>query len=390
MIRGVRIIHALPLFCVLFGCLVAAWAHRFVPEDGASCITLDGLRFIGDEPGGVRTQRDGIAISATPGKPTSASFAIPAIGEPRVVFLRFHVVADAIEVGSNRWDDGRLFFEWIKNDEVVGISRITSAHGSKDEGIKTVAIESPVRGAVPILYFQNLGASGTFEIRMLEFVAARERKSWSLGKWLLAAGFLTVVAALVGGTKKPARWRGWVAAAVWMVVAVSYAFPGPWEVARPFITPFVFPEAPAFEAGADQEWRESAATIENEEPLIDRLPPPTDIGLRLKLGLPWLRPLLHLALLFAPVLAMAWFVGARRAFWLGWALSLSIEAAQTLYGFGFGWDDVWDLLVNGIAISAAVWAHRKFATRLHARLPFPFPEPAAKVARAGLARRSKW
>jgi len=376
MIRGVKLFHALPLFCILIGCMVAAWAHRFVPEDGAARVTLEALELVGvNKPSSLRKEPGGITIAAAPGKPASASFAIPAIGEPEVIFVRSHVVADAIVVGPNRWDDGRLFIEWMRNGEVVGISGIDSARGHKDEGIRTLAIVSPVRGAVPVLCFQNLGASGTYEIRMLDLVAARERKAWSSGKWFLAAGFLAVVAALVGGTKKPAPWRGWVAAGVWMLVATGYAFPGPWGVELPFITPFVFAELPAIEADANQEWHETAVAIENDEPLMDRLPPPNDLGLRLRLWLPWLRPLLHFALLFIPVLAMAWFVGARRAFWLGWALSLSIEAAQTLYGFGFGWDDVLDLVVNGIAISAAVWAHGKFARRVHSRLPFPFPKP---------------
>ncbi len=376
MIRGVKHLCALPLLCILFGCLVAAWAHRFVPQDGASRITLEALELIGDKPETLRRESGGgIAISATPGKPASASFAIPEIGEPEIIFIRFHAVADSIEVGLERWDDGRLFFEWMRNGEVVGISRIDSARGHKDQGIQSVAIEAPVSGAEPVLCFQNLGASGTYEIRMLELVAARESRAWSFGKWFLAVGVLAVVATFVGGTKKPAPWRGWVAAGVWMIVAAGYAFPGPWDVARSFMIPFAFPEVPIMEAGADQQWRETVTSVRPGESLMDRLPPPDDIGLRLKLWLPWLRPLLHLALLFAPVLAMAWFVGARRAFWLGWALSLSIEASQVLYGFGFGWDDVWDLIVNGIAIFAAVWAHRRFARRVHSLLPFPFPEP---------------
>ena len=376
----------LPVIGVLLGCLVTAWSYRFTPIDHAVRVGVDSLVLLGEKSENLSRTNLGMVMTTQAGSPGSVSFGLPGIPEGSHLLIRFHAVAMEIVEGRELWDDGRIFLEWLSDGNVIGVSRIHSARGNEDAGFQQIVISPPARTATPVLRFQNLGAAGTYEIHDLEIVAVRERKVWSWGKWFLAAGFLTTLAALAGGTKKPARWRGWMAAGVWMIVAVGYAFPGPWDVARPFIVPFVFVELSALERADDVDWQEFAAVDGKDQPLMGRFPQPDDIGLRLKQGLPWLRPLLHVALLFAPVFAMAWFVGAKRAFWLGWALSLSIEAAQTLYGFGFGWDDVWDLFVNGIAISAAVWSHRKFATRLHARLPFPFPEPAAEVARAGSAR----
>ncbi|MFU8893625.1 MAG: hypothetical protein ACNA8L_08355 [Luteolibacter sp.] len=369
-------LHFLPVFGVLIVCLIAAWAHRFAPADGAARIGMDALQKIGPPSAQIRFDERGLGISARPNEPASESFFIPGVGSPDHLFLRYHGVAHGIRSGSQRWEDGRLFVEWINEGRRVGISAIHSARDDQDSGGRVVVVSSPRKGAVPVLRLQNLGTSGTFEIRKLEIVAARERRVWAWGKWGIAAAFLGAVAAMVGGTKKPARWRGWVAAGVWLVVAAGYAFPGPWDAARPFVVPFSFVEVPA--AGpADVTAKAAAGWLAEsiDAPTVERLPPPSDLGLRLKVGLPWLRPLLHVVLLFTPVLVMAWLVGGRRAFWLGWALSLSIEAGQLLYGFGFGWDDVGDLLINGLAISAAVWAHRKFSRRLHGLLPFRFPEP---------------
>jgi len=374
---------ALVVAVVFVALTVAAWTHRFEPVVGATRIGLGDLRMMGEAPAGFRFGREGMQIDALRGQPGAVAFQVPGMANAGHVFVRFHAVADRIEAGEMPWDDGRLFFEWIDDGGVVGVSRIHSARGSEDTASMMVVIPAPKPGVEPVLHFQNLGHAGGFGLRDLEIVAVRERGVWSVGKWFLGCGFLAVVAVLAGGTKKPARWRGWVAALVWMWVAVHYVFPGPWDEARPFILPFSIADVP--EAGmreAHLDGSDMPPALTSVRPM-EAMPPPSNIGLQIKIRLPWLRPLLHLALLFFPVLAMAWLVGARRAFWLGWGLSLSIEVAQTLYGFGFGWDDVLDLVVNGVAISVAVWAHRKFAVRVHSGLPFPFPEPAMPAVADG-------
>ena len=281
--------------------------------------------------------------------------------------------------GPEHWADGRLFFEWLDGEGgVVGVTRVHSARGDDASGMQDLVVSSPVAGAVPVLRFQNLGESGGYEVDFLMVTPVRERAVWSVGKWLLGFGFLAVLAGWCPGTKKPARWRGWVAAGIWMVVATGYAFPGPWEVARPFAVPFAVAGAEMLEVGEVRSVAEDLAAmpdVTDHEPMVEQLPTPNDLGLRLKIWLPWLRPVLHLALLSVPVFAMAWFVGWWRAMWLGLLLSVSIEAAQVMYGFGFGWDDVMDLIVNAVGIFAAIWVFRRYARRIHSWMPFPFPEP---------------
>lgn len=368
----VKLFGLVALWVVFAVSVVAAWSHRFVPEAGAVRADLDGLVLLGDPPAGL-TWNDGVLrMTATREERCSASFHIPGVDRAEFLHVRHHAAAEGIVVGEDPWDDGRLFIQWRTKDEVVGISRIHSARSTEDGGTRTMVIRSPGRDAVPVMVVENLGHAGTYEVRRLEWVAARERPLWKFGKWGFATACLVLLAATIAGTKKPARWRGWVAAGVWLWVAANYAFPGPWDVAYPFAVPFAFGEVAVMEPGSAAPGRVDATGVSAQ---MESLPPPRDIGLRLKLWLPWLRPLLHWVMLFAPALAMAWFVGAKRVFWLGWGLSLLIEAAQVLYGFGFGWDDVGDLIVNGVAISAAVWAHGRFAPLLHKRLPFPFPRP---------------
>ncbi len=375
MLRAVKLAGLLALFTALVVCMVAAWSHRFMPADGAVRLGLNALTLAGDRPAGLSWDGDALRMTGRPERRDSAQFLIPGMEGVEFLLVRHHAVADGIVVGWDKWDDGRLFIEWLVDDEVVGISRIHSARGSSDRGVNTMVIAAPRRDAVPVLVFENLGHAGTYELRHFELVAARERRIWALGKWAFGAGILVLLVGLIADKKKPARWRGWVAAAMWLWVATNYAFPGPWDAALPFVVPFAFGEVEDFQAGSAKLELPDAVPVHGGIPQMEQLPPPGDIGLRLKLWLPWLRPLLHFVLLFAPVLAMAWFVGTKRAFWLGWSLSLMIEAAQVLYGFGFGWDDVWDLIVNGIAISVAVWMHRRFAEWIHSRLPFPFPRP---------------
>lgn len=358
---------------VLLPCLVGAWAHRFAPADGAVRVGMDNLVLLGDVPVGFRRGSGVMRISAGDGLPVG--FAIPGVGGASHLWVRYHVAALGIESGAGRWANGRLFFEWMDGGEVVGVTPIDTARLDMDRGEQTVVVSSPRAGSVPVVRFQNLGSSGDFVMKDMVVVSARERRVWSWGKWFFAIGFLAVVAVLAGGTKKPARWRGWAAAGIWVAVAAGYAFPGPWELERGFVVPFVFEEVSGYQYSGDDGEVARMDVVQAGEPLMERLPPPADIGLRLKVGLPWLRPMMHMVMLFVPVLGMAYFVGVRRAFWLGWALSLSIEVAQTLYGFGFGWDDVFDLAVNGVGIFAALWVHRKFAARLHGLLPFRFPGP---------------
>lgn len=407
----VRLPLAIVSLCLLTIMLIAAWAHRFEAAPDVRASGVEHLTSTGTKPVGLRIGEDRIALTAG-GRPRHATFTIPGAGVARHIHIHYQAETIGLERGDNPWDDGRLFIEWLSPDgKNRAFTSIHSARGDRKSPATAVVIHAPVDGAVPRLRLENLGKSGTYTITKLHITPARERAVWSIGRWALIAGFIAALAALVHNTKKPARWRGFAAASVWVFVAIHYVIPGPWDVARPFGVPLAFqepatpdpepvatagsrapsvppttspspttPPAPRASDAPPQPEKKSAAPTPAPTPAgesdLGRLPDPDDFGLRIKRLMPVTRPLLHIALLFAPTLVFAWCVGIRRAFILGMLLSLSIEAAQILFGFGFGWDDVGDLIYNAVGIAAALWAHHKFARRVHSRLPVPLPEPA--------------
>lgn len=374
-----RTISAFVCFAILVALLVGMWAHQFAPLPGAVALGGGDLIATGTAAPGFHGD-GGRLIMAAGGRPRHVAFTIPGTDGARNLHVRFQASAIDLVRGGNLWEDGRLFIEWrTPAGETLAFSPLNSARGTESGKPTSVVVHSPATGAQPLLRLENLGASGTYIVDQLEITPARERAVWSVGRWWLVVGFVVCIAMLGHNTKKPAPWRGLAAGIVWVLVAVNYVVPGPWETTRPFAVPFVF---------SPEEKEPPAAAQPTEAPVLKggpnavvaaelgKLPDPDHLGLRLKRMLPSTRPLLHVALLFAPTLAIAWFVGTRRALVPGLLLSCSIEAAQVLFGFGFGWDDVGDLIFNGLGIAAALWAHHRFSRAIHSRLPVPFPEPA--------------
>ena len=68
------------------------------------------------------------------------------------------------------------------------------------------------------------------------------------------------------------------------------------------------------------------------------------------------RPLLHALMLAVPTAFFAWMTGRQPALFLACMLAIGIESAQVAFGYGFGWDDVMDLVTDGIGIAFGLWA----------------------------------
>ncbi len=374
-----RTISASVCFAILVALLIGMWARQFAPLPGA--VAVDGRELIAIGAAAPGFRRDGGRLMMEAGgRPRHVAFTIPGTDGARHLHVRFQASASGLERGAKLWEGGRLFIEWrTPAGETLAFSPLHSACGTETGRPTSVVVHAPAPGTRPLLRLENLGASGIYTVDEVAITPARERAVWSIGRWLLVVGFVACIATLGHNTKKPAPWRGLAAGIVWVLVAVNYVVPGPWETTRPFAVPLVFSAAEkeppaALSAGESTGLQHGANAAGAAE--LGKLPDPDHLGLRLKRLLPSARPLLHIALLFAPMLAVAWFVGPRRALVLGLLLSCSIEAAQTLFGFGFGWDDVGDLIFNGLGIAAALWVHHKFGRVLHSRLPVPFPEPA--------------
>lgn len=341
----IRISAALA-FCALSALLVWVWAHRFEPATDALVAAL---------PEG------GITLRAA-ARTTRATFSPPWDASPAWFFVRYRAEAVSLARGPEKWQDGRMFLEW--RDEKDGpsvIKRIHSAAGDQDSGEVVIVISNPRPGSMPVLQVENLGLAGNYHVRHLEITPAVQRAHWRVLRVLLPLGFVLTIAALMGTPGRRAWWRSLVAGAIWVAAAYLYSVPGPWESTRPLARPFVFPAAedagaPPLSAMSRMDVAAAAA-----EGAPGKLPESSHIGLRIKKMLPALRPLLHVLVLFAPVLLIAFCVGGWRALWLGLALSFSIEAAQFLFGFGFGLDDADDLVFNTLGIAAALWARHKAA-----------------------------
>jgi glycopeptide antibiotics resistance protein len=69
----------------------------------------------------------------------------------------------------------------------------------------------------------------------------------------------------------------------------------------------------------------------------------------------FLRSSLHILLLFAPTLVSFALIGRNRSLILAILLAIAIEAAQTLFGYGFDAFDVLDLLFDAAGILLAAW-----------------------------------
>ncbi len=76
-----------------------------------------------------------------------------------------------------------------------------------------------------------------------------------------------------------------------------------------------------------------------------------------------LRPILHALLLFLPALAFAFLLNRKSAIMLAVGLAVAIEVAQTAFGYGFGWDDVGDLVTDAIGIALALWVWERIGRR---------------------------
>ena len=91
----------------------------------------------------------------------------------------------------------------------------------------------------------------------------------------------------------------------------------------------------------------------------------------IKTALPRIRPLLHCLLMFAPTVTVLLIIPKSRVLMVSGTVSLGIELAQYLFGFGFDGLDILDLVWNAAGIGLAIWIHPLLARwwRSHAASP---------------------
>jgi hypothetical protein len=302
----------------------------------------------------------------TQGKPIEIRLEIP--GAPLVegLHLKFRLTSHHLIPGAEKWQDGRFLVEWHhpENDlptEEVGIG---SVHYTIPGELQDLVILPSHRPAIPTLRLGHLGRSGDFELSELEITAVRERSVWKLGRWFLLLGWIAWGTAFVRSWPGISRWRAVSAAAVWVLLATHFIVPGPWRLQHPLVVGFQLGTATAAGSPAPKRIDPAASAAELAsgpvEPL-GKLPEQGSLVLRIKMTIAHARPLLHAFLLFAPTMVFLVLLGRKLAVVLASAFAVSIEAAQTAYGYGFDLADVGDLATDAAGIALAVWLYGRFA-----------------------------
>ena len=285
-----------------------------------------------------------------------------------LLHLRFEVAAKHLRPGKQIWEDGRGLIEWHppNGGPLWENDPFTSAR--HDQGLEvTERVMRPDRApAIPALRFENLGRSGDLEITTFEATVLRERLQWKIGRWALLGGWLMWVIAFIGPRGKSGALRSGLAAAIWLVVAIYAVVPGPWKDIRSIGGPFqIGPEITSIPKTSGPGLKPATLNATSPQPVVlesvGKVSVQGDFTLKVKNYLPDARPLLHIAFFFCPTLLMAALVARKSAGWLAILLALAMEGAEFMFGFGFDWWDVLDLVYDaaGIALALAAFNYLK-------------------------------
>lgn len=346
-------------------------------------------------------------------------------GWPRGLAAHLCVTAEArgIQHGAADWQDGRMLFLWRQEDGTVSQKHLglLGAKGSVRYQFEYVAVlDQPGQ---PSIFLQHAGSAGEFEIQALEMtpVGLRPWVPWATGAMLLLAGlwWSFLLRRLTGQT---GIWRPGAAAALGLLAVWTLILPGPWEPLRPLGAGFSI--GPAAGIGATLPETATAQTTKIEPSSSATTPTspnpstggemagpfpskPTTTEATARAEIPtasgaivasaelpvpgaldggwfsqtyrWVkkkaRALMHFGVFAGLTLA---FTGLLQSFrgWIPVALvGAGSEAMQTTFGFGFGWEDAADLVVNGLGIACGllVWRWWRIRRRGQSLTSLPCP-----------------
>jgi hypothetical protein len=369
-------------FLALVAALVLLWTHRFERVPGIKVWSLADLRAgVPDVPGvewtgtaddpGLRLEVDG----QTPR--VALRLVIPGAPALDMLHLRYHMAADGLTPGKEKWDVGRMMIEWHPVGTAGEVEQDPVGGAKLDEKFADVTlIARPEIGpARPSLRLEHLGLAGSIEVSDLEIMAVRDRELWKTGRWFLACGWLAWLAACIGPYSSAARWRVLAAAAIWLVMGIQFVVPGPWKIEKPLIAAFALGgEADGPSSGQAPPSMASSPNSEIASGAVassGKIPVRGGLALRIKQFAAQARPLLHVLLLMAPVFASALLVGRKPTLFLAVLLSIAIEGAQIAFGYGFDWLDVLDLMTDAAGIVLGLWLVGCFTRLLQSRKERP-------------------
>jgi len=356
-------------FLVLTAAVYFFWQHRFERSEEFVTCSLADLRVASQlHPGWAWEGTKSLPRLKLRADPDQATRLILPINRPvDFLHIRFRASAQNLKPGREFWEDGRCLIEWHSPGDGFKWENdpFFSAQYDQTSGITEVVMRPEKPPAIPSLRIENLGVSGDFELAMFEVTVLQERLVWKIGRWFLLAAWLGWAIAWIRAIRKVSLPRSLGSAMIWVLMAIYFVIPGPWNDVRSLAGPFQLgPKTTATTATSvsPSETTEIASLNPSSwksgfVPSAGKIPTRGDFTLRIKVYAQNARPLLHVLLLFVPTFIIACLVGGKPATSLAIILSLAIEAAQFAFGFGFDWVDVFDLASDAVGILLAIWAY---------------------------------
>ena len=344
--------------------------------------------------------------------------------------VRFETSTRGVKHAKYSWDDARITLLWIDADGQMAPDHLPlwSAYGDTARRERDMVIPLARHGTLPKIMITNRGRAGEFTLHSFSLQPLADRPGMHSATVLLVFAWFAWAAwgirIWVAGTGTR-FWRLAGAAGLCVVFGWFSSLPGPWLPLQPIGKPFPVPEisspaalakapppppAPApvpaptqVQAPAPPDSTASRAPAPSVPPpapaptpqAILPIPTPTPaaepqplpsaqegapegIGggpIRWLLAhLPAVKKFAHLAGFALLTTLLGFLTGSRRAIWPALVLAGLSEFCQWAFGFGFGWDDVLDLLLDTAAVFVGLliwrWSARWWkgaAAFLHAR-----------------------
>lgn len=353
------------IFFTLTATLYFLWQYRFERSTEFPTYRLEELRPQAGRVSGVEWsggEKDAaITLRVDQSKlPVVTRLEFPGLNAVSSLHLRYRITSGQLEPGREKWADGRGMIEWHsdKSRSTWENDGFTSVRDDSDSGIVECVLRPEAPPAVPALRLENLGTAGELTLSMFEATVLREREIWRIGRWILMAAWIAWVAACIGPVGRHWFVRPALTGAVSLLMVIFFVVPGPWKILHPLGGKFqIGPEIRNIQLPptSPEIGNQPAPKLES----VGKIPDKGDITLRIKHLANLARPLLHSLLLFAPALVISCLIGWKRMIPLMALLSVAIETAQVMFGYGFDWADVFDLFNDAIGIALAVLLYRR-------------------------------
>ncbi len=370
------------LLALLMGLSWLTWQHAHVLHPDLSPIhlreeiprlkLLSGQNLIQSHPVGPTA----LTLAAQPGmeKPCVEISLARWVGKASA-HVRVKVTAESLIQGEKEWECGRVVIAWRDADGKILPGHYGLAGASENDPGENEIIVKLDKPGTPSILIQNLGQSGLFKIDELSIqpISMRPWVPWATAAMLLGLGFLMAAHFRFSFPKAKPGWARCSLAALLFVGAVwGLIFPGPWRPYHSIVLPFdlgppktpttLSPEQslPSTEPPAISHQPDEPSTIATT-PLTATMPSASNAEVpgRMDGGWFWetylwlkqkVRPLIHLGIFAGLAFLFRLLLGHASAWRPAALLALATEAMQFLFGFGFRWDDLLDLAINGLGI----------------------------------------